>query len=250
MNNKYDDRHSDRDQRWQAKYSRRYGNSDSTPPNPPDVPMPPNPPSVNINIGGKDEYEKLPVDQRPDTRIEPGMSENEINERIRRRIAIREKQRNEFVTHLVSYIAVNAMLWIIFGVSRGGFPWPIFVTLGWGIGLFAHATQVYQNSAAVSAKRERTVQREIEMEKARLGLSGYDYEKPKRVYRDSFQPEPVGNTSDPGLASQASTRRPPSQQVRLSDDGELVPIDVNDQINTGGGNRPGQLTQAENGRNE
>jgi hypothetical protein len=216
------------------------------------MPNSPNPPSFNIQIGDKKHDEdNVPLDQRMDTRIEPGMSEEEINTRIRRRIALRVKQRNEFYTHLVSFVAVNLMLWGIWLVTGASFPWPMFVTLGWGIGLFAHASQIYQNSASVSARRERTVQHEIELEKARLGLSGYDYEKPKRIYRDSLSPEQGSPSSDDqGNAASApvQAQRQPSasQRVRLSDDGELVPVD--DDIDNDTLNRPGQATRARNDR--
>ena len=39
--------------------------------------------------------------------------------------------------HLAIYLAVNAMLWILWAAVAGTheFPWPIWVTLGWGIGV-------------------------------------------------------------------------------------------------------------------
>lgn len=56
-----------------------------------------------------------------------------------------------FKQHLRSYLLVNAIVWIIFlvlvygfGNARfGAFPWPLFMTLGWGIGLLAHYIGVY-----------------------------------------------------------------------------------------------------------
>lgn len=161
------------------------------------------------------DQDKLPLDQREDTRIEPGMSEDEVEKRIRRRIEQRRKDREGFLYHLVSFIGVNAVLWGIYAFSGGrggGFPWPAYVTLFWGIGLVSHALVVYQNSAAVVARRELAMQREIELEKARLGLrsDNYDYvgEKPKRTL-ERTDPTPIER----------------EQRVRLSDDGELVPVD-------------------------
>ena len=246
-----DERLAERDQRRQAKYARKYGFTLPEIPNMPDMP---NPPSFNIQIGEK-KYDDMPIDQRPDTRIEPGMSEEEINDRIRRRIALRVKQRNDFYIHLVSFVAVNVMLWGIFLAAGGGggVPWPMFVTLGWGIGLFAHASQVYQNSPSVSARRERTVQHEIELEKARLGISGLDYEKPKRIYRDSLPPErEVPEARDQSSPAQPQSQRQSSasQRVRLSDDGELIPVEDDIDNNEDMGNRPGQVTRASNDRSQ
>lgn len=50
------------------------------------------------------------------------------------------KRRAEFKKHLLTYIVVNLFLWaiwIVTGLMRGHFlyPWPIWVTLGWGIGV-------------------------------------------------------------------------------------------------------------------
>src|SRR5262249_54818420 len=110
------------------------------------------------------------------------------------------QQRNElrigFIIHLIVYLGINAMLWGIWVNSGGGFPWPMFITLGWGSGLFAHAMQVYQSLPDVAARREEAIQREVEIEKRRMGTATDNYEKPKR-----------------------------DRNVRLSDDGELVPAD-------------------------
>lgn len=214
----HDMRSQGRDQRRRAKYAMKYG------PDRNDFPMPPISPLTSMPTGRRHHHDgeehALPLDQRPDMRVNPGMSETEINDRIRRRIALRIKQRNEFLTHLVSYVAVNVMLWGIW-LNGMGFPWPIFITVGWGIGMFSHANQVYQNSAAVSARRERTVQAEVQMEKARLGLSGVDYEKPKRMYSEPAAPAATMASPDSQTAHPSTV----SQRVRLSDDGELVAVD-------------------------
>src|SRR5262245_5878066 len=129
---------------------------------------------------------------------ESAQEDDSVEAQIRRRVEKRLKQRDAFIRHLVSFIAVNAMLWAIWAVTSGGFPWPIFVTLGWGIGLVSDGLQVYQNSTRVAIRREEGIQREIELEKQRLGLAD-EYEKPKR-----------------------------ERTMRLSDDGELVPSEEDD----------------------
>lgn len=50
------------------------------------------------------------------------------------------KRRAEFKKHLLTYVIINLFLWALwlFGGIRHdnfSFPWPVFVSLGWGIGL-------------------------------------------------------------------------------------------------------------------
>jgi hypothetical protein len=66
----------------------------------------------------------------------------------RREQAVRSvKKRRDFQTHLVSYVVVNLVVWGIWTViavtSGADFPWPVFVTLGWGIGIVMNAWDVY-----------------------------------------------------------------------------------------------------------
>jgi hypothetical protein len=66
----------------------------------------------------------------------------------RREQAVRSvKKRRDFQTHLVSYVVVNLVVWGIWTViavtSGADFPWPVFVTLGWGIGIAMNAWDVY-----------------------------------------------------------------------------------------------------------
>lgn|GEM_PF-832917 len=141
----------------------------------------------------------VPLDQDPETRIDPNMSQAEIDARIRLRIQKRAQQRREFVNSLVSYLIINAALWVFSGTFSHMmifFPWPIFVTFFWGVKVALQGWQVYQNSGAALARREMSIRREVELEKARLGITD-DYEKPKRA-------------------------------LRLSDDGELIPVDEYD----------------------
>jgi hypothetical protein len=91
--------------------------------------------------------------------------------------------RTEWYQHLAVYVMINIMLWAIFGLTNAneinalvnqfdpeagqitqdvlGFPWPIIVMLGWGIGLFAHGAEVFG-----AASRERAIQRQLERERA------------------------------------------------------------------------------------
>jgi hypothetical protein len=60
-------------------------------------------------------------------------------------------RRASFKSHLVTYLLVNAMLWMIwyFSGSRSfnsDFPWPVWSTAGWGIGLVFHYLGAYVNT--------------------------------------------------------------------------------------------------------
>jgi hypothetical protein len=55
----------------------------------------------------------------------------------------RLKERRDFGGHLLAYVLVNGMLWVIWAMTSAGFPWPIFPLLGWGIGLVFHFWDVH-----------------------------------------------------------------------------------------------------------
>lgn len=59
------------------------------------------------------------------------------------------KNRVEFKSHLITYLAVNAFLWALWYFTgnyaryRSSIPWPLWATLGWGFGLFMHFAKAY-----------------------------------------------------------------------------------------------------------
>jgi 2TM domain len=59
------------------------------------------------------------------------------------------KRRASFKYHLATYIVINLFLWAIWfftsdaGDMRDKYPWPIWSTLGWGIGLLFHFLGAY-----------------------------------------------------------------------------------------------------------
>lgn len=57
---------------------------------------------------------------------------------LRRRAAKRLKRKQELRQHVISYAIVIGALWIIWGLTSRGYPWPIWPMLGWGIGLAFH----------------------------------------------------------------------------------------------------------------
>ena len=76
----------------------------------------------------------------------------------------RLNKKREFNAHLVSYILINLVVWAVwatfFAVSGALFPWPAFVTFGWGIGIAFHAWDAYG--------RKPITEQEILKEQARL----------------------------------------------------------------------------------
>jgi hypothetical protein len=77
------------------------------------------------------------------------------------------QKRASFKTHAVTYIIVNAFLWGIWYLSTSGhydfdmedihiriFPWPLWCTLGWGIGLAFHFAGAYIFPRANSVESE------------------------------------------------------------------------------------------------
>ena len=70
------------------------------------------------------------------------------------------KRRASFKGHLLTYITVNAFLWTFWLFSgrqydsQYGFPWPIFPTVGWGIGIVMHYIGAYIHPRSGSVERE------------------------------------------------------------------------------------------------
>lgn len=55
----------------------------------------------------------------------------------------RIKEKRDFWGHVAAYVIVNTMLVIIWALSSGGYFWPIWSIVGWGIGLAFHAWSVF-----------------------------------------------------------------------------------------------------------
>jgi hypothetical protein len=53
------------------------------------------------------------------------------------------KKKQDFRSHVVAYVLVNALLVGIWAATGANFFWPIFPIIGWGIGLAFNAWDVY-----------------------------------------------------------------------------------------------------------
>ncbi len=130
---------------------------------------------------------KYPNEAEPQDNIELFLHDEKYNTddellrideaKIRRFVIQRMKAAHELRIHIIFYLLVNLTTWFIWAIGEGGLtnnpsiysysiPWPLFVTIGWGVGLFAHILQYYfqygRGPNFNEDKIEREVQRELE----------------------------------------------------------------------------------------
>jgi hypothetical protein len=64
-------------------------------------------------------------------------------EQLRQAAIKRLKKRRDFRNHVVTYVIINAFLVVIWYFTDRGYFWPMWVMIGWGIGLAFNAWDVY-----------------------------------------------------------------------------------------------------------
>jgi hypothetical protein len=74
-----------------------------------------------------------------------------------RHVAHLHKERDGLMIHATVYVAVNALLFVIWLVTWTGFPWFLFPLMGWGVGLASH-TAVYRIRVAQQRRIEAQIQ--------------------------------------------------------------------------------------------
>jgi uncharacterized membrane protein len=63
---------------------------------------------------------------------------------VRRAAAIRRlKAKRGFAIHAAVFVAVNILLVVVWASTGGGYFWPIWPFLGWGIAVVFHGWSVY-----------------------------------------------------------------------------------------------------------
>jgi hypothetical protein len=106
-----------------------------------------------------------------------------LEETVRRRIEKKHKELAELRIHAVAFLASNIGIWLFWGILNITFPFPLIITLGWGIGLFAHYAEYSGKYGKAYEKREALIAREIERERSLL--YGMESEKSKNDFVDN-----------------------------------------------------------------
>jgi hypothetical protein len=90
---------------------------------------------------------------------------NDISDQASRDRAVTQlKKRRDFHGHVLAYVLVNAFLVVIWVVAGPrGFFWPVFLIVGWGIGVVMNAWDVYWRHEIT----EDDIQHEMEREHGR-----------------------------------------------------------------------------------
>jgi predicted membrane channel-forming protein YqfA (hemolysin III family) len=90
------------------------------------------------------------------TNSEAHGADGELRAQARERV---EKKR-DFKTHVFIYLVVNAALTAIWAIATpDALFWPIFVILGWGIGVAGNAWDVFVRKPITDEEIEREEQR-------------------------------------------------------------------------------------------
>jgi hypothetical protein len=90
------------------------------------------------------------------TDLDPGLP---VDYDLRKRALQRLKKRHDFFGHLLVFTLVNTFLVVLWALTDPhGFFWPVFVIVGWGIGLIMNAWDVFGSNGY----DERKIQREMD----------------------------------------------------------------------------------------
>ncbi|MDD3718791.1 MAG: 2TM domain-containing protein [Actinomycetota bacterium] len=86
-----------------------------------------------------------------------------LSDELREKAEKRVNQKMALYSHIGSYIIVNGFLvliWALTGADTGNF-WPVWVMLGWGIGLAFHIFSYFIGKRSDKV-RERMLQKEMD----------------------------------------------------------------------------------------
>ena len=97
--------------------------------------------------------------------VPPGQEVAETPEEIAER---KVKKRMELWTHLGSYVIVNAFLVILWAITGAGYPWFIWVMVGWGIGVAFHIMEYIVTSYS-DPRRQDMIRKEMERMQRKQG---------------------------------------------------------------------------------
>ena len=103
----------------------------------------------------------------PAARSEPEEPVAESEAEVLRRARRRARAEVGFYTHLMSYLGVIAFLALI-NLLTTRYPWFVWPTLGWGIGLFAHYMAVFGSRMLKERYFDPAIEREVRREKVAM----------------------------------------------------------------------------------
>ena len=81
------------------------------------------------------------------------------DEAIREQALERLKKRRDFVAHALTFVLVNAAVWVIWAATGAGYAWPAWLTGAWGIGLALNAWDAYGRRPITEADVRREIDR-------------------------------------------------------------------------------------------
>ncbi len=123
--------------------------------------------------------------------------------RIRKRIERRFKERQGLLSHFMIFVVMNILFWGLWAnglqdmaitaikgtpnvdipaaalQTAKDIPWPLFITLPWGIGIISHIFTYYNKYGPGAQRREEAIEREIDRQRERSAA----YAKPKNDER-------------------------------------------------------------------
>ncbi len=137
-------------------------------------------------------------------------------EDIRRQVEKKFEERVGLIQHGISYVMTNAVLWAIWLFTSASFPWPLFVTFFWGIGMLSHFVGYTNKYGKGAQKREEEIEAEV-MQQLQLARAREDLGRRSQDDEESLEGADVYELDN-------FKRR----GLRLSDDGELVDLEPDD----------------------
>jgi 2TM domain len=96
---------------------------------------------------------------------EPDILEVPRTEEERRALALKRiKAKSDFKIHLIVYVSINALFVVIWAMTNAGQPyprgffWPLFLMVGWGVGVVINGFVVYRRNVFTEdrVRREMT----------------------------------------------------------------------------------------------
>lgn len=73
-----------------------------------------------------------------------------------------------FKRHMATYLIINIFLWLLwvftdYRTYNSGLPWPLWATLGWGIGLFFNYLGAYKTNYSVEKEYDKLKQNQSKL---------------------------------------------------------------------------------------